>query len=80
MDKETVEKIIAEYEADKQNKGFFTIIMNDGKRHGQTPTARNPLNRFELLDDKTLVFEFGGITQYILIANIMEINLRSKFI
>ena len=32
MKKETVEKIIADYEADKENKGFLTIIMNNGEK------------------------------------------------
>ncbi len=80
MDKETVEKIVAEYKADKQHKGFCTIIMNDGTRYGQGPTSRNPLNRFELLDENTLVIEFNDSTQYLLIADIANINLRSKFI
>ena len=80
MNKETIEKIIKEYKTDKQHKGFCTIIMNDGRTHGQTPVAHNPLERFELMDDETLIIEHDDSVQYLSIANITEINLRAKYI
>ena len=80
MKKETVEKIIADYEADKENKGFLTIIMNNGEKFRQTPFAKGRLSKFELLDDETLVIEFSKHSYYIQVSNIDKIHFRSTFL
>ncbi|WP_372520910.1 hypothetical protein [Candidatus Ruminimicrobiellum ovillum] len=78
MKKETIEKIIEEYEADKENKGFITIVLNNDQKFGQTPATKTPLSRFELLDDETLAIEFAKNTTYIPIADIDKIFFRPK--
>lgn len=80
MDRETVKQYVLEYENDKQNKGFCTILLNSGKRVGQTPTNKRRLRRFELSGENNLLIQIGDDTQIISIQDIDSISLRSKFI
>ena len=80
MNKETIESIIKSYESDKENKGFVSIIMHDGMRYGQVQVFRDPLSKFELYNDETLLVEFSEQTWYININAIDMILFRPKFL
>ena len=80
MNKETIKAIIKEYESDKENKGFVSIIMHDGTRFGQMQAFRDPLSNFELYNDETLLVEFSKQTWYISINAIDMVLFRPKFL
>lgn len=80
MNKTTIDKIISDYESDKENKKFFSIITNNNRKYGQTLVDREPLSKFEMFDDETLLVEFGNKKWYIAISDITEIFFRAKFL
>ena len=82
MNKEDIEAIIKEYESDKENLVFCTIVMTNGQKYGQLALSetRFPIKQFNLLSDETLKVDFGVGPMFISINDISEIHLRSNLL